>query len=398
MKWNSVNVRKNIALFRAHMVLRNMDFTRGLFIVFLMENGINSFQVGILQSLLFWMSFMLEIPSGLFADKFKRKYGLMVGTGLMLSAILLYFAPSNFLIYLLIFALAGMGESFSTGAENALLYDGLREVGPRWTNKYIKIMSQNKAEVAFAIALATLVGGFLFDVNHYFIFGLTSLALGLALVCLFFIDESPRQACRRAESRNLLGELGDFFKIDRGRHLLVFIAGVGLLEGFQMPFFIFCQGLFREYGIQGKGIGFIFAAGFMVASLGMHFAPRLSGWGLKNLVFSTIAVVTLATGMVATVPGLGLMVLLFLIINTLPSILFIHTDRYIQDHCHGQIRATVCSVQSFVNSMVMSLSYVFIGFYADRIGIHQALSYLAVVPVLALVLLLAFFRLKRSLQ
>ena len=399
MKWNQSNVEKNIALFYGHTILRNLDFARGLFVVFLLDHGVTNFQIGILQSLLFWVSFVFEIPAGLFADKFKRKYSLILSGLLLLISLVLYFAPPNYFLYLLIFALTGMSFAFLSGADQALLYDGLKEAGADWQKKHIHILSKSRVYMTVSFALGTLAGGFLFDVDKHFIFLATAISLSLGLVCLFFIDESWRRRGKTTEKRSLTRELKAFLKTGQGKNLLLFILGIAFLEGLHTPFFIFSQSLFKEYGISGKNIGFLIASGYLVSSLGLHFSPHFAKWGskgLKKLIFGTTLTTALACALVATRPELPWMVLLFLLINTLPEALFVHTDQYIQDHCESNIRATVCSVQFFTNSIVISLSYAFIGFFSDRIGIHKTLGLLALIPILTLFLLFLFFRSERS--
>ncbi len=392
MRWNQTNVEKNVALFYGHTILRNLDFARGLFVVFLLDHGITNFQIGILQSLLFWVSFVFEIPAGLFADKFKRKYSLILSGLLLLISLVLYFAPPNYFLYLLIFALTGMSFAFLSGADQALLYDGLKEAGGKWPQKHIHIMSKSRVCMTVSFAVGTLAGGFLFDMDKHFIFLFTAISLGAGILCLLFIDETSRRPKANTEKRRLTRELRTFLKTRRGKSLLLFILGIAFLEGLHTPFFIFSQSLFKEYGLSGKHIGFLIASGYLVSSLGLYFSPRFAKWGLKKLIFGTTILTALACGLVFTRPELAWMVLLFLLINALPEALFVHTDQYIQDNCESNIRATVCSVQFFTNSVVISLSYAFIGFSADRVGIHTTLALLAFVPVLTLVFLFLFFR------
>ena len=86
-------------------------------------------QAQLLQSWFMLWIFLLEIPTGVVADYFGRKYSLALGALVVTFAALVYGSMPNLYIFMLGEFLFAMGASFTSGADDALLYDSLKEEG-----------------------------------------------------------------------------------------------------------------------------------------------------------------------------------------------------------------------------------------------------------------------------
>ena len=86
-------------------------------------------QAQLLQSWFMLWIFLLEIPTGVVADYFGRKYSLALGALVVTLAAVIYGSAPNFYIFLLGEFLFAMAASFMSGADDALLYDSLKEEG-----------------------------------------------------------------------------------------------------------------------------------------------------------------------------------------------------------------------------------------------------------------------------
>ncbi len=108
-------------------------------------------QIFLLQAWFSGWVFLLEIPTGVVADKHGRKISLLLGVLSMFSAWLLFGLVRNY--YALYFAefVAAAGFALVSGADRALLYDSLLEEDKKDKKLYL---SRYEA----AATLATLVG------------------------------------------------------------------------------------------------------------------------------------------------------------------------------------------------------------------------------------------------
>lgn len=68
---------------------------------------------------------LFEIPSGILADKFGRKRLLVINSALAAVEFIILLFANSFWIFGIAVSLSGIGKAFSSGSQNALLYDSL---------------------------------------------------------------------------------------------------------------------------------------------------------------------------------------------------------------------------------------------------------------------------------
>ena len=390
--WTPDNVRKNIALYHGFSVFSSLDFTRAVFVSFLYLNHMSNTQTGILQAIFFWAALIFEIPSGFFADVTKRKYSSVMGLGLWCVAFLLYLGEPSFVLYMAVFFLMGAGSAFLSGAHEALLFDGLKQAGTSWLLRHIEYMSRARSYALVALALASLVGGLIFEVHPPLVFVLSALSIAVALVLVVWIPESSSHERGRGRSKITRGQLYPFIKESR---LLFFMVTLSLLEGMHTTFFIFFQKFLIEKGVSYSGVGFCVAAAFLTSAL----ATYLSSYFKKIKVISLVGVVSCILSFLVLVfrfeLPLWLACSIFLLIHLLGHMLFVHTDQYIQEACPSEIRASVISLQSFCNGVMYGLSFLIIGVIADQGSMSQGLWWLFVWPLMSAFVVLIWFQRKK---
>lgn len=95
-----------------------------------------------------------DVPSSFLADKFGRKRLIQLGILMTALSTLMLFWGSGFIYFALIYAISAAGYSFFTGADHALLYDSLKELGDekssnRVAGKYFSSQSLPKIVLPF---------------------------------------------------------------------------------------------------------------------------------------------------------------------------------------------------------------------------------------------------------
>jgi MFS family permease len=108
----------------------NLHFFSAVLIPFFTDwGGISKFQALLLQSwFMFWI-FVLEIPTGVVADYFGRKYSLALGALAVTFGALIYGSIPSFPVFLLGEFLFAAAFAFMSGADDAFLFDSLKEEG-----------------------------------------------------------------------------------------------------------------------------------------------------------------------------------------------------------------------------------------------------------------------------
>ncbi len=80
-----------------------------------------------------------EAPTGVVADKLGRKVSIAIGFLLITAGAIIYTSYPDFWIFVLAESLFGTGISFLSGAEEAFVYDTLKEIGREKESKRVFI-------------------------------------------------------------------------------------------------------------------------------------------------------------------------------------------------------------------------------------------------------------------
>jgi MFS family permease len=146
---------KKLYLFK---FLRSLHFFAGVLIPFFtVWGGISYFQVMLLQSWFVFWEMLLEIPTGAIADKFGRKFSVALGTFVNVLAVIMYAIKPNFYFFLAAEFLWALALALISGADDALVYDSLKEIRKEKESK--GVIGRFHSFELIGIVVATPVGG-----------------------------------------------------------------------------------------------------------------------------------------------------------------------------------------------------------------------------------------------
>jgi len=128
-------------------------------VLFFQENGLSLQQVMILQGIYSFMVAAMEIPSGYLADVFGRKHTMILGTIFCFLGFLVISLSFNFWYFFIGEIILGIGSSFISGADSALMYDSLAE--SKKEEEYTKVEGVAYGIGNFSEAIAGICGGLL---------------------------------------------------------------------------------------------------------------------------------------------------------------------------------------------------------------------------------------------
>lgn len=166
-------------------------FTGPIYILFLLDKGINFAQIGLIMGGNYLMSFIFDIPSSIWADKYSRKFILILGgLALMLCNVLIY-AYDSFAMFFVAFCLAGIGTALMAGTNNAFFYDTLLSVGKE--KQYEKILSGLLKYSFMSRIISSVAGAYMYHIDPKSPFLLTALADFVYIMVAFGLEEPMRE-------------------------------------------------------------------------------------------------------------------------------------------------------------------------------------------------------------
>ena len=328
---------------------------------------ISLFQVQLLQSwFMFWI-FILEIPTGAIADRFGRKFSLALGGLIVAFAAFIYGSVPKFEVFLLGEFLFAVAIAFISGADEALLYDSLKESGREGESK--KVFGSVRSFELLAMFLSALLGSLVaskLGLNAPMF--LSFIPFFLAMVAALLMRE-PKRSRDISESRRYLDIAKKGLSYLRGHRQLKIIAIDGVLVSGAAYFVIwFYQVLLERLQIPVLYFGyfnaFLVASEIMVTSNFVRL-ERLFTSGSNFLKFGA-----LATGitflLVAALPSVFSVCLFLLMAGGLGLTRLDLLSAYMNKFIPSEQRATILSSISMLRRFLLVVLNPIVGFIADK--------------------------------
>nr|WP_239541290.1 MFS transporter [Pullulanibacillus pueri] len=330
-----------------------ISFIQPVLTLFYLSRGLD--ETDIIWMLMFWSGFVLigEVPSGIFADRFGAKRSFITGGLIHFISILVLVFAHNPWQFFLSSALSGLAATFFSGADEALIYDSLKESHEE--NKMDHAMGRINAAEFITMMIAVILGAFLaHDLTEAQFLVLLYLGLGfqaIGIVILFFVKKPIHSMSYRDNPFKQVRE--GVRVIRRTPQLLimflnvtiVFIPAGAVFGNFDQPFL---QGA----GLPVSWIGIIYA---LAAGIGF-FASYFIGWFTRRLsrVFLMHVTGFLAVGglLLASFFGERLTVALFsfFILRFVRAIRYPIYSQLSNDWIPSTVRATTISLLSIIDS------------------------------------------------
>src|SRR3989339_806436 len=122
-------LKRNVPLFYIFTFLSKTGFWVPILYFFLTETkGFDSVTTLFLISVAALSTSVFEIPTGVIADKVSRKVSMTIGTLIRAICMFLLVPVGGFFPILIVMIFRGVGTSFTSGAEDSILYDSLKEI------------------------------------------------------------------------------------------------------------------------------------------------------------------------------------------------------------------------------------------------------------------------------
>lgn len=196
-----------------------------------------------------------DVPSGIFADRFGRKAAILARVGLEALSVGVLFGDQ----FLLSSLLGGAAVAFSSGAEQALVFEWH---GRSYTRAFGRLASWS----CLSTAAAALAGGALATVDFKLVY-----ALRLGILIAAGVVALPLPEPSRAAS---LGAATPAAPLDRLR-LARLLAFVGALGAVHVAALQLQQPYLREAGVPLAAFGAMFVAFQLATALGSRLAHRV---------------------------------------------------------------------------------------------------------------------------
>lgn len=294
---------------------------------------------------------IMQLPTGAVADLVGRKTTIIFGW-LLAGAAWIFFGVSNSFGQLIVsYSLANFGTAFVSGADTALLFDSLKELGRE--REFKKFISRNSLFFQWALVPAIIIGGYAYNINvalPYFLFG-TALILG-AISCFWLTEpdiDSEKFTFISYLRKNRDG-FKEIFKTADVKLLSLFYIGVGGLTWASQMFFN--QVLATDVGWNEIEKGWIFAALRLINSILIYKIVTHDHLLTRKRSFILFPIVMLAAFLPAIIADKYFAVFLIWLAVFAATSRFNVLNQYMNEEFESRHRATALSSLSMFVSIV----------------------------------------------
>lgn len=341
--------------------------------LFFKENGMDIQDIMILQSIYSITIAVIEVPSGYVADVLGRKKSMIIGTFFGFLGIVIYAFSFGFWGFLPAALCLGIGQSFVSGSDTALMYDSLKQLNRE--KDFIKLEGRTISMGNFAEAIAFILGGFLagFSVRTPFYYQIGIAFLGVFTACLLSEPQTNKIKNGKSQPWKNMSNIIRFSLKENIllRYYILYSSIIGTttltMAWFVQPYFLVINITEKLYfGIIGACLNF--AVGFTA-----FYAHRIENTiKTKKILISLLVILTtcyLFTSKISNLLGLVILTFFYLTRGIATPIL----RDYMNRETPSEMRATVMSIRSFIIRIIFASLSPFLGYYADTYSLQDAL-------------------------
>lgn len=360
---------RNIYLYKYYVIFSEALFIWPIEILFMQEKGLSYTEIMLIESLISIMQLILEIPSGIVADKIGCKKTVLLGLiGEIIAYAVLIFVNRFELCIIYGIFIAG-GYSLISGADSALIYESHLEIERK--DDYMQTIRQGGFWKMIILSLVTIVSGILYKKNIYLPY-ILSIGFLIISVCIISMYKDVNTKPNEVEKHNIKCCIKNVINVFIKNKAMCWIVAVAIL--FNLIFTdsnYFLQVYMKEVNLKVDFYGVIFFVCNMISAFSFKNSKKIdSFFGNKTKIVSAInlALIYVVSGVLYNFIGIGVLCLVRIWIATVKPILSVS----INEKLPSASRATLLSIYTAIISIFLAMFDPIMGLVMDRYGVRGA--------------------------
>lgn len=378
-----VSMKRNISYLYIIKLSKWLMLIMPIVALYYTENGLSSFDIYLLQAVYSFSVALMEIPSGYMADVLGRKKSLTIGAILGTLGFVVYSFASSLPLFMGAEIILGLGGSFISGSDSALLYDSLAAENNE--SDYLRYEGRITSLGNFAETLAALCGGMIaLWCGYRGVYIAQTCIAAIAIPAALFLTEPPKvKTIDRPNLQQILSICHTSLFTNKELSAAILLSSAIGTATLCMAWT--SQIYFVTNGLDEKNITPLWVILNLTVAIVSAFSHKLvKKMGLRITLCSIIIYIPLGYILLGTLPLITGLVSLFIfygIRGYATPFLKDVTNKY----CQSQTRATVLSIRSLIIRISFSLLGPMIGVITEHYNLSVALIFTGI--------LLSFFSL-----
>ena len=383
----------NIWKYYLYVLFGRAEFTVAIIVLFYLANNLTMYQVMILETVFTITLFLVEVPSGIFADKYGRKLSLALsGFFLIISYLLLGFGTTLF-IFILARLFDALFWGLMSGSDSAFVYDTLKEL--KREKEYSKVFGRGNTIWMFLLASLSIIGAYLsnfFSFRELIFISCSIVFIGFLISLTFKEPKFHKKIGDTNYISHLKAALSFAFNNKKIRNLMIYYT---LVASFSFALYFLIQAYYGTSNVSstvlGIGVAFYFVFGGIGSMIAHKLNEKVSSENLLIFILLFSSLLYFGIFLVNPYFSLGFIALLSL----LGGIRDLIIDQEIHDSTESHHRATIISIKSLFRSVIYAIFAPLIGLIVDIYTPSMAFLMIGIVLLVFLFIMLFLFKFKK---
>jgi MFS family permease len=354
--------------------------------IFAQERGLTILEMQYLLIYYSIISVVLEIPAGVMADLWKKKYTLALGMFICIFEFVACIFAYNVYEFSLAYLAAAVGGSLKSGTIDSILYQTLKDI--RREKEYVKIKGRLKFTKYGVSGLAAVTGGYIAQFHSYemtYWLSLVSFPIGIYLAMTLFEKKVKGEKSSSVSYKSFFLHLKNgFYTLGANSNLRKLIVISGLIgavlygELHEMSMLVY-----PELSIDIKYFGYVSLAITIVGAMSGLVSGKLESKMKNNFVYILPFLIASATiFLFGTLPFWWTIIFLIAAIGILETLTPIFSG-LIQENSPDELRVTISSMEAFMYNALCIIVGVVFGYIAELFSIQTGFQSVAILLLIA---------------
>ncbi len=382
--------QRNLKLYTQYRFWVSMMIIGPILIPFMLFKGLNYTQILTLQSISAIAVFLFEIPTGTIADRLSRRLSLILGSLCMMLGLTLYILYKSFYIFALAEIIFGLGITFTSGADSAILYESLDRLERK--QEYQKYEGHSGSLVFIGQGVGSIFSSILYTWSVYLPFWLSVLFISFSIFFSMSFFEPDRVKSANSYSRHIFQSI----KIGITTPRILWMILFSMLMGFalRVSFWLY-QPYFTHVKIDIIWYGMIFFFFNMVAAISSKYIGAKYYDRRPRQVLIFLAFMMIISFIIPALFAFPIMIIILALQQIVRGMYNTTMRFYINHHVEDEQRATIISVVSLAGSLAFAILSPIVGLSLDKKGTSFTYLFVGLLN-LVLIILLIFMRRKQK--
>jgi MFS family permease len=355
----------------------------GINTLFLLDAGMNIFQVFIINAVYSASMAVFEIPTGVFADTLGRRMSFLFSTFVMMIGTIGYVfvarLPNNFSLFCSMSIVLGLAYTFYSGAVEAWLVDALHE--KHFEGTLDSVFAKGNIVSSIAMLIGTTSGGFIGTLNLSFPYVLRAVIQLFVFIFAFFTMHDLGYKKKPLTIRTIPSEMKSIasksvkFGVKnisiRYLMMITFVFSSFMMWGWYawQPYFLDLYGNKNAVWLVGL-ISAMLTIAQIIGSLLLNRFKKLFK-KRSSILFLSYSIQTATILVVGFTNSFIIAVIAFIIFASTLGLIFPLKQSYLHSLIPSEHRATIISFDSLIGSTGSVFGQVGYGFLSEKISISS---------------------------